>query len=212
MAVLFQDVGTMIGTTSGTTLTPVVQTHSVGNLLIAVICVKVISAGFNTPSGWTSILNSSTTAFSQGLFYRVATGSDSNPVFTFTSAEGIAQIVRFSGTSATAIGAVGGMGTGSSATHTSPAFTSTAANSLAVAFDTCNNVAAPLNTPAGWTSAVSQTGIDLCNIAAWTEQLGASGSSSGAISVTETNARFIQVQVELLVATAVDVLGAGGCL
>jgi hypothetical protein len=185
MAVAFADVGTRANTSGATTLTPVIQSHSVGDLLIALVAVKGTGTTINTPSGWTQIINvNSASTINVGIFYRVATGSDSNPVFTWTpTAQAIAIIARFTGTSATGVGTNGGSSTGSSNPHTSASFNSTAANSLAVAFDFDSSSSAEVNTPAGWTAANQVTGTQNVAYSIFTKALTTSGSASGAISV-----------------------------
>jgi hypothetical protein len=212
MAVTFADVGAQSSSAAATTLTPVIQTHSVGDFLIAVFLCRLSGAGISTPSGWTAFGGIGTTTLTVGAFYRIATGSDSNPVATFTSCVCSAQIVRFQGTNATGLGVVGTNTVGSVVTHTSTSITSTAANSLAVAFDAMDN-AGPLSVvPTGWTLATDPTGAQALSFGMFTKQLAGSGSTTGATSTSQTIARWQMFQFELLVATAVDVLISGGCL
>lgn len=143
---------------TGTSVVPVLPTHTTGDILIAVGMHN--GAGTLSVSGWTEIAHESNANLSSGAWYKVATsGAESNPVVTSsgaaTSALGLfAQTFKAPGTAYTHIGTAIWNGPTSSTTPTGSTVVTTGASALAVTFglvDTANAYASGLP-PASWTT------------------------------------------------------------
>ncbi len=206
MAVQFVDMGAVSSSASAATITPVIQTHQVGDTLVALLLNKVSASVVTTPTGWTSTYHNSNASLYTQVWGRIATGSDTDPVISWTGGSGAcyAVIARFKGTTAAIFGANGGATFGSVSTHTSASFNSTAGGSLAFVPDFQASSTVQGTTPAGWTlaSAVSDA-TSAISLALWIKTLGISGSASGAISVAETAVAWVQKQSEILAASMI---------
>jgi hypothetical protein len=178
-----------------------------GDFLLAIIGIGTSDSTLAevSASGWSLIAQMNELGITVSVCWKVSNGADTAPHFTWTnSAAASAFVARFNGTSATGLGTHGAMTSGSNTgTHTSVSFNSTADNSLAVAVDVQNSATVQGTTPTGWTLASATADATAAkSIAIWTKQLSASGSASGAISVTEDAVRYGEMQIELLVAVA----------
>jgi hypothetical protein len=155
----------------------------------------------NSNSQWTRRLQQvpGGTTFACGLFFAIAAPSMANPVITWgTAAACAAQAFNFTGM-AGGFGVLGGAGTGTANPHTSSSLTSSAANSLVVAFDFQLSLTAQGTTPTGWSSLwANGDATSGMAFAGWSIALTSVGSASGAISVTEGAVAWLQVQHELL--------------
>lgn len=143
---------------TGTAVTPVLPSHTTGDILIAVGMHN--GAGTLAVSGWTQIAAENNANLSSGAWYKVAvSGAESNPVITSsgsaTSALGLfAQTFKAPGTAYTHIGTAIWNGPTSSTTPTGSTVVTTGASALAVTFglvDTANAYASGLP-PASWTT------------------------------------------------------------
>jgi hypothetical protein len=198
MTVSFASAGAIVSSASAATLTASLPTANKGDaywILLAIGNNATVSA----PSGWSKIVQSNPSAsFTVAVFQRTATAA--NPVFSWTGAAACAvQAIRYVGeTQSAAFGAHDSPSTGTTNPHTSASFTSTANNSLAVAFDVQFSATAQATTPAGWTGDLSNgdatSGIAF---AEWSLQLGPNGTASGAISQAETAVAWFQMQFEI---------------
>ncbi len=200
MPVTFIAVGTKGASSSAATRTVALPAADAGDLFFVMISIAS-NATISTPSGWTKLQQTNSGAsFTGALYWKIATGSDANPVFTWTGAvANTAWAVQFRGTIPSAIGTNGSTGSGTTNPHTSGSFNSTDGESLAVAFDFQASATAQPSTPAGWNFDAAQGGAtSSMAFAVWDLQLGASGSASGAISQNQTAVAWFEVQYELL--------------
>lgn len=170
-------------------------------ILLCVVTSKNNAAHSTGTSGWSQIgaqINSGAN-FTASLW--IAAESAGAPTFTWTGSVACSgQICYYSDPAnvvSTSIGA-SASNSGATATHSSAAFTSTQNNSLAVYVDVAA-AATALTNPSGW-SADSDTGsaTDAGETSFGSKAIAASGSSSGAISVTGANAAWVEWQIELL--------------
>lgn len=143
---------------TGTAVTPVLPSHTTGDILIAVGMHN--GAGTLAVSGWTQIAAENNANLSSGAWYKVAaSGAESNPVITSsgsaTSALGLfAQTFKAPGTSYASIGTAIWSGPTSSTTPTGSTVVTVGASADAVTFglvDTATSYSSGLP-PAGWTT------------------------------------------------------------
>ena len=202
MAIAFGAAGSIISSTSATTLTPVLPSNSIGNGLLVMIA-KNSNGSFIIPAtgGWQRTIQSGVggQTFNAALFVTISNGAMANPVFTWaTAAACMAQAFNFTGM-AGGFGGIGGEGTGTANPHSSSSFASTGVNSLILAVDYQLSATAQTTTPTGWTglwaNGDATSGIAF---AGWSKALTAIGSASGAISQDEAAVNWIQHQHELL--------------
>jgi hypothetical protein len=207
MAFFFVAAGTRVQSASAATLTPTLTTDAArpSRLKMAVCQVKNNAVITTATAGWTKIAQQDSGAgFTAALFIGTATAA--NPVFTWTGAAacGAVQWYYSNGSDVVETAVIGAISvnTGSGATHSSAAVTTTRYGSLAVYVDvTAANTS--LATPANWTENFELgTATDQGATVSGSRQMAAAGSSSGAISVTGGAAAWVQWQVELLITAA----------
>jgi hypothetical protein len=197
----YVNVGSQTSTGAGTSLALSLPGSRVnGNLLIAFIYVlNPSSATVTWPGDWTPIDNVGGSSGPAGsIAYCYVTGSEAGPTVTWTgSGSARGAIAQFSTTRGSSpIGAVSKNAQGVTATITCAAITSTATQSLA--FGLVNANTGTIAAPATWnprfqlTTSARQTGFD--------KELGGSGNSSGAISITATVSNAASFNVEILAA------------
>src|ERR1019366_3864352 len=128
MAISFISVGAAVQTASGTTLTPVIPTHNAGDLLVAIIYVSGQTQG--NPAGWTLLDGAGDIG---GVYSLIATGSDANPVFSWTTAAAAtAQVAVFRNVNATLPLTYENAAQGTTTPATAASFNSAYANSWAL--------------------------------------------------------------------------------
>jgi hypothetical protein len=180
-----------------------------GNLLVAFVGVR---GGTSTPGwsdGWTPA-GSQVIAGSLGVTavaYRVATGSDTEPVITVSSSNSSLGIVcQFSG--ASDIGALE-KNTDISSGENVDAFTSTGSGSASAYFWFLftGNTTERLPTPSGWSrisTSDAWSGSDYNHLDIGIKTLGSSGSSSGAISENSGWGHWSLFNVEIKAGASLD--------
>jgi hypothetical protein len=151
-------------------------------------------------AGWSKLgqVNSGA-SFTASLW--IAPESAAAPTFTWSgSVACAAQVAYYSDPQNVLLATVSVLGTagaGTAATHTSAAITTDAADTLAIYVDAAAANTA-IATPAGWTEDVDGgSATDAGRTAFGSKPIAASGTSSGAISVTGAAAAWVQWQLEL---------------
>ena len=123
--------GTLIGSTSAATLTPALPAGVTAGQYLLAFCQLPAVGGItiSVSSGWTIRATSNSAGASVCWADRVATGSDSAPVFTWAGAAVChAQVLRYTGQSG--LGAIAKNQGASGTTLTPTSITTTADNSL----------------------------------------------------------------------------------
>lgn len=187
-------------TASGTGLTVVLSSpEQIGDLFLALCAVKN-TATIATPTGFTKITQTNGTSFCTAYFWAINTGSITNPAFTWTgSAAAFATVYHLAGnTQPTVIGA-SNFASGTTNPHTTSSITSTGFQSMAVAIDCQESSTVQGTNPTGWTGEIFHSdATSVISTSIWFLQLGAVGSTTGAISVTEGAVGWTQAQIEIL--------------
>jgi hypothetical protein len=203
----FVAVGTRATSAGAATISPAKPTivGNAGGVLLAVVTSKNNAVHSCSTSGWSLVgsqINSGA-SFTASLW--IAAEGAAAPTFTWTGSVACSAQVAYYWDSLGPMDvsvSASSNANGTTSTHTSAAFTSTRANALAVYIDVAAANTA-LATPAGWTEQVDAGSATDAGRTVWGDKvLGASGSSSGAISVTGAAAAWVQWQVELRVATS----------
>lgn len=200
--------GGFSATTSVTLALP--ASIATGNLLIGHVSVRrsVPIGAITWPAGWTEI---DSQVFDGGngkasVAYRIASGSDTAPVVTHFDGVGHGVICQFSG--AQGIGNSAKGTATASTTAAVAAITSSADNSVAIYLhSTIGSTSQYLPTPSGWSQIVahdesSSLGTSVLDFG--TKALGASGSSSGAISETVVSSTWSLFNIEITAATVAE--------
>lgn len=198
MAITYVAAGTRSNSAGAATLTPALPTRTNGDLLIAIVGGKNNATHSVTGAGWTKLTQTNSGAsWTVSLYYCIVNGSEAAPTISWTgSVACFAQILQYRGTSASPFGA-SSVSTGTTSTHTSSQITTTAPNSMVVAWDgAAANTA--IATPSGWTENLdggSATGAT--RNSADSKTVASSGTASGNISVVGAAAAWVQWQYEL---------------
>lgn len=197
----YLNVGTRAQSAGAATLTPALPGSRVaGNTLLAV-CVSKNNATHSTATaGWVKKDQVLASSFTASLWECEVDGTEAAPVFTWTGSVACsASVWQYTrDDEATALTGAISSNFGTGTTHTSPALTTTAANSRIAYIDVCGANTA-VATPTSRTErfdAGSATGAT--RHAVGDSLVTTAGSSSGAISIVAGNAAWIQWQVELL--------------
>lgn len=198
---LYNSVGTRSQSAGAATLSPAKPTAASANgFLLAVVTSKNNATHSTATSGWTLIAQVNSGASFTASLWR-AKGNAAAPTFTWTGSVACSAQIAYYDDPANVVDTAIGSSTnnnGTTSTHSTSAFTSTRANSLAVYVDVAaaNTAAAQ---PSGWTEDVDGGSATDAGRTVWgSKTLGASGSSSGAISITAANAAWVQFQVEVM--------------
>jgi hypothetical protein len=198
MVDLFVSAGGMT-TASAASISPVIPENTPGSFLLALVAFNNESAGISTPAGWELLYDSLLPGipFQGAVYWKFSTSEDTNPDFAFSfSVTASAQILVWSGIHVVnPITYHGTQNMGIVNPHFSSGFHSAYANSWALAID-FQQSATLQETPDGWTPDCVTSGGGM-SFAVWHQQLGAEGSASGDIVVTEQNIPWIQNQMEL---------------
>jgi hypothetical protein len=125
--------------------------RTTGNLLICPCSVTGSAVLLTTPSGWTVATQFNPTSCSANIYYRIATGGDTAPTITIPAGTGAAQLLEFSGNSATPLDKFGTAGSASSPTTATLTAADTASGEL---FIVCGaDIRSAARTPSDtWTS------------------------------------------------------------
>lgn len=205
---IFTAIGARSTTAGATTLTPAKPTVSgLGGKMLAVCQTKNNDTHSTTTGGWNLIAQVNSGAnFTASLWEAAETAAA--PVFTWTgSVAAAAQVAYYCNANAPVDATIGFAvnSNGLTSTHATASSNSTGGDSLAVYVDAAAANTA-LATPAGWTEdADAGSATDAGRTTFGSKSLGASGSASGAISVTGANAAWVQFQVELMESAAAGV-------
>jgi hypothetical protein len=201
----FQAVGTRVQSAGATTLSPAKPTVLGQNgVLLAVVTSKNNATHSTATSGWSKIgqINSGA-SFTASLWIAAESAAAIVPTWTGSVACS-AQISYYASSDGVTSATIGGSSSnsGSTATHSTASFNSTANNSLVVYVDaSAANTA--LATPSGWSErSDSGSATDAGDTVFGDKAIASSGSASGAISVTGANAAWVQWQIELVNAAA----------
>lgn len=188
--------------TGGNTISPAKPTvdGASGRMLALVNCRAGGEDIVTATAGWTRIDQISAASNTTAAIFEAAE-SAAAPTFTWTSgADAIAQLVYYKSTSAMGAAAIKNSAYADFNTvHTSASYTTSAANALDVYADTSWASITGLDTPAGFTED-SQSAAALSFMNTFGSQfLATSGSSAGAISVSNTGGntywRMFRVQL-----------------
>lgn len=206
MTLAFIGLGSRVQSAGAVTLTPGKPTvYGVGGLLVAILATKNNGAHATATPGWSMIgaqVNSGA-SFTASIW--IAAEGAAAPVFTWSGSVAAASVMAYYASpnilGDTSVGATTN-NNGASNPHSTSAISTTRNESLVIYADAAalNNA---LATPAGWTEdSESASATAAIRMVFGSKFVPASGSSSGAISVTGANAAWVQWQVELRVQLA----------
>lgn len=210
MAIAHVNTGAKSTTYSGTSTTLALPASIVaGNLLLGFITTRGSVGTITWPDGWT-VVDSQETASSTGntsVAYRLADGSESDPVLSHASSSTLGVICQFSGAD----------GVGNAQKNTSAsvgenvgAFTSTGDASVSAYLWSVFTPAGELHmpTPSGWSRIVAESSGTPYNVTnsldVGIKTLGAIGSSSGAISENSGSGYWSLFNIEITAATVAE--------
>lgn len=183
---------------------------SAGNLLIAFLVTNGSGSESHTwPAGWTKFDQQVFQTTRVGsLAWRIATGSDTAPVVSWTgSATTAFKTWQYSGANGVSPIGAKSFSSGSTSPHSSPSITATGTSSLAVYFD-YTSLNSALTVPSGWSSSFSDATVG--HMDSGTKALANVGDTTGAISTTGAAATWGEWQFEVLGPTSFAMTGAGG--
>ena len=200
MAIAFVSNGTIANSSSANTLSPGVPASvAAGDLMVAVVGIKNNNT-ISTPSTWNLIQQTNSgTAWSAGVFWKVANNAEVAPTFTWpTSVNCMAVISRYTGASnISPIGTVSTVATGTSTTANSPSITTTGKNSLVISIVTSSSNTSITNAT-GWT-----TELNINGGRETIEQAGQTFSTLGSVTPIANNtvgsSNSTAQQIELLI-------------
>lgn len=185
----YVNAGVLAASTAATATPALPASRVTGNLLIAFISANSATQTFAVSAGWTlggDLANASGPgAGSNTWAWRLVTGSEAAPVFTWTTSGAYtAQVLQFSGVSATPMGAhaFAPPHTGSSNTILFSSITTTHANSLVAAIALAGG-SQTLPAPAGWTQNSQTANANRSNVVA-SLAFPTSGSAASPPSIT----------------------------
>jgi hypothetical protein len=200
VALVFGGVGTRAQSAGAATIAPAKPAvDSIGGVLLAVVWSKNNAVHSCSTADWANLdQKNSGASFTASLW--IAAEGAAAPTFTWTGSVACgAQLSYYEDPQNpldTSIAAIGGT-TGSANPHTSSSITSTRDGSLAVYVDAAAANTA-IATPAGWTENLDNgSATDATRNAFGSKLFGASGSTSGAISITGAAAAWVQWQLEI---------------
>jgi len=198
MVDLFVTAGGMT-TASAASISPVIPDNTPGSFLLALVAFDSHAVEISTPSGWTLLYDSLLPGipFQGAVFWKFSTSEDTNPDFAFSYAvTANAQILVWAGIHVVnPITYHGTQNMGITNPHFSYGFNSAYANSWALAID-FQQSSSLQETPDGWIQDCVTSGGGM-SFAVWHQELGAEGSASSDIIITEQNVPWIQNQMEL---------------
>lgn len=204
---VFRSIGTRATSASATSIAPTLPTRDTQNgKLIAVVTSKNNATHSCSTPGWSLFQQvNSGTGFTASL-WQAAEGAAA-PTFTWTGAAAAsAQIAYYTDASGvmSAIFGATGSNTGTTSTHQTSSIVTTQDNALAIYIDVAAANTA-LGAVSGWTED-SDTGssTDAGRTVFGSKVMGASGSSTGAISTSGAAAAWVQWQVELITTVATN--------
>lgn len=178
-----------IGNALTNSLTPSLPASIVAGNYLFLVTDNTAGQTPTTPAGWTLISEQTNAASYKGqAYYKVAGSSESAPNLAFSSSVFVkAQIFQYSGV--LGIGAFeDNSQSGTLTEQTCPAITSTANDSIAVYLDT-NGHNVTISAPSGW-AGHSSDGSSYGAISTGSKSLGASGSSSGSITISDNDCNY----------------------
>jgi hypothetical protein len=201
VAIAFVRVGARAAASPVATIAPAKPAvDGIGGILLCNVTSKNNAAHATATPGWSMLgtQKNSGASFTSSLW--IAAEGAAAPTFTWTgSVAASAQIAYYEDINRPLDPTVAAISstTGTGNPHTSTSINSTRPNSTIVYVDVCSTNSA-IATPVGWTEDVDAGSVTDGGRTAWGEKaLGASGSASGAISVTGATGAWVQWQVEI---------------
>lgn len=214
MAIAFVNNGTGYGNAATTSALPGLPASIVaGNLLLALCAVRT-TATVAVSSGWTvgdtkSQLDTGSVNWKFIWAWRVATGSDTAPTFSWTGGTfAAAYVLQLSGTLGVPFSGVSSNSTGTGTPHTSASITATGGGDAM--YVDMSSVSTALTTPSGWSSIFSNVSQGTSfNVGLKT--FSGTGDTSGAISTAgSSSTAWSEWQLELAAPVNFAYTGTGG--
>lgn len=194
----FGTIGAFSSNASAATLTPALPASvASGNALVAFCWVNGTGKTIAVSSGWTVIDSINSGPVTAAWATRLATGTDSAPVFTWTGAAQCgANVLRFTGNNSTMTG-TSNKATATSTTITTASLTSTANNSLVLIAELNNGSSIALPVPSDYTN-ISNGNNSSAGFRYASGTVYVSGSTTESTSVTVNSTKWASFAIEIL--------------